>query len=121
MTWKIIRLMIILFSFVLQSVLANKKNKWLGLILPIVFFIITTAFLVLNLTEAFLFVEDYGLFLIEYGSTGLFALILKIGFIYTPFLIQLIIYLVARRYYKKRNGPVKDNKEFKKMMVDDLD
>lgn len=117
----LIVLMVLLSSFVLQFVLANKRSKWLGLILPIVFFIITTAFLILNLTDAFLLVADYGLFLVEYGSAGFFALILKIGFIYTPFLIHLIIYFVGRRYYKKRNGPVKDNKEFKKMIVDDLD
>ena len=96
MIWKIIVLMIILFSFVLQFVLANKKSKWLGLIIPIVFLIIATAFLIMNLTDAFLFVEDYGLFLVEYGSVGLFALILKIGFIYTP-LFDSVDHLLCRQ------------------------
>ncbi len=92
-----------------------------GLIIPLVCFAEASVFLILNLTGTFITVEGYGLFLTEYGSTGLFAMILKVGFIYTPVVIQLIIYFVCRHYYKKRNAPIKHNKEFKKMIVDDLD
>ena len=121
MIWVIIVLVAVLSSFALQFLLANKKSKWLGLILPSVFFVATTAFLIMNLTDAFLFVEDYGLFLVEYGNAGLWAMILKVGFIYAPFGIHLILYFIRRHYYKKRNGPARDNKEFRKMIVDDLD
>lgn len=121
MIWQIIILVIILASFAAEYILSNKKNKWLGLIIPIVFFIALSVFLALNLTDAFSNVEGYGLFLTEYGSTGLFALILKTGFIYTLVVIQLIIYFITRHYYKKRNKPLKNNKELKKMIIDDLD
>ena len=121
MIWQIIILIIILASFAAEYILSNKKDKWLGLIIPLVFFIASSIFLVLNLTDAFSNVEGYGLFLIEYGSTGMFALILKTGFIYTPVAIQLIIYFITRHYYKKKNNPAKHNKEYKKMMIDDLD
>jgi hypothetical protein len=112
--------MVILLSFILEIFLSSRKSKWLGLIIPVVFFVSSTIFLVLNLKDAFSVIEGYGIFLTEHGSAGFFALILKIGFIYTPVLIQLIIYFICRHYYKKRNGPAKDNKELKKMIVDDL-
>ena len=121
MFWLIITIIIILVSFALEYLLSNKKNKWFGMIQPLVFFIAASLFLILNLTDAFINVEGYGLFLIEYGSTGLFAMILKVGFIYMPVVIQLIIYFVCRHCYQKRNDPAKSNKEFKKMIVDDLD
>ena len=121
MFWSIITIIIFLVSFVFEYFLSRKKNKWLGLVIPFVYFIAASVFLILNLTDAFYTVEGYGWFLIEYGSAGLFAMILKVGFIYTPVLIQLIIYFVCRHYYKKRNDPDKNNKELKKMIVNDLD
>ena len=121
MIWKILIPVVVASSFVVQVLLAKKKSKWLGLIFPIVFFVTATVFLILNLTNSFLFAEDYGWFLVEYGSAGFWAMILKVGFIYTPFGIYLILYFICRHYYKKRNGPVKDNKEFRKMIVDDLE
>jgi len=120
MNWLIITLIIILGSFVAQYFLSKKRSEWFGIILPTVFFVMATVFLVLNLTDAFNNVEGFGVFLLRHGSTGLFALILKIGFIYTPLFIQLVIYFFCRRR-KKRDGVSKDNKELKKMMVDDLD
>ena len=121
MFWFISILIIILASFVLEYFLARKENRWPGLIIPFVYFVAASVFLILNLMNAFFTIEGYGLFLIEHGSSGHFAMIFKIGFIFTPGLIQLIIYFVCRHYYKKRNDPVKNNKELKKMIVDDLD
>ena len=119
MIWFIIALVISLASFALEYFLSIKKSFWPGLILPMVFFSASSVFLILNLTDAFSTVEGYGMFLFGYGSAGLFALILKVGFIYTPVLIQLIIYFICR--YRKRSAPNKAAKEFKKMMADDLD
>ena len=105
MIWQIIFFIVILFSFVLQIYLSSKKSRWLGVIVPVVFFIAASVFLVLNLSDAFSAIEGYGFFLIAYGSAGFFALILKIGFIYTPVLIQLVIYFICRHYYKKKKPP----------------
>ena len=121
MLWLIITIIFILASFVLEYFLSREKNKWLGLITPFATFVAASVFLILNLIDAFFTVEGYGLFLIEYGSVGLIAMVLKVGLIYTPVLIQLIIYFVCRHYYKKINHPVKNNQELKKMIVDDLD
>lgn len=119
MIWFIIASIIALASFVPEYFLSIKKSFLPGLILPIVFFAASSVFLILNLTDAFSTVEGYGLFLTGYGSAGLFALILKVGLIYTPVLIQLVIYFICR--YKIRKTPSKTSKEFKKMMADDLD
>ena len=121
MTTPIIVLILVLASFVLEVILSHKKDKRLGLIIPIVTFVAASIFLIINLADGFSSVEGYGLFLTEYGSTGLFAFILKVGFIYSPVAVQLVIYFVFRHRYKKQNDPLKNNKEFKKMIVDDLD
>lgn len=121
MTGAIIILILTLLSFGLQGLISKKKSKWLGLIIPVAFFTAASIFLALNLTDAFSTVQGYGLFLAEYGGTGLFALILKIGFLYAPVIIQLMIYFVCRRHYDRMNHPAKSNREFKRMIAEDLD
>lgn len=116
----IIVLILVLVSFALEAVLSNKKDKKLGLIIPIVTFIATSIFLIINLADGFSSVEGYGLFLTEYGSRGLFAFIFRVGFLYSPVAVQLAIYFIFRHRYKKQNDPLKNNKELKKMIVDDL-
>jgi hypothetical protein len=121
MTRLVFVLALILLSFLFQFILSNKKNKWLGLIIPSAFFVVSTIFLIVNLTTAFHTIEGYGQFLVGYGGNGAIALFLKTGFIYSPFLVNLLIYILCRHKYKKYTGSAKSEKEIKKMIVDDLD
>ena len=109
-----------LISFVAGYFLSYRKSKWHGLILPGVYFCAACIFLALNLLDAFPAMEAYGFFLTEHGSAGFFAVILKIGFVFSPAAVHLVIYFVSRHYYEKTHNPTKHNKEYKKMLADDL-
>ena len=111
---------VILISFGLEYVLSIQKKEWPGLILPAITLLGICMFLVFNLGSAFSTMEGFGLFLTEYGSAGFFALLLKTGVLCLPLLIQLAIFFTCRHYYKKKNEPLKNNKEFKKMIAKDL-
>ncbi|MBN2880322.1 MAG: hypothetical protein JXN65_11920 [Clostridia bacterium] len=107
---------IIIILILAEVLLSTRKNKWLGLIIPAVMFILLSVFLIFNLLEAFLKIEDLGRFLLLYGRKGVFALILKMGFVYSPVILNLIIYFVIR----KIKYPKDSKKEINKMLADDL-
>lgn len=117
----IIFCVVILISFGLECILSNRKNFWPGLILPAITLLGICAYLMFNLGAVFSTMEGFGLFLTEYGSGGFFALLVKTIILFLPLLIQLGIYFACRYFYKKRNEPLKNNKEFKKMIAKDLD
>lgn len=121
MTRVILVLVIIIVSFVFQYILSKKPNKWLGLIIPAVFFIVMSVFFIIAFSKSIYTVEDYGQFLLDYGFTGVIAQILKIAFIYFPMVIYLVIYLVCRRKFRHKDRPSKSKKEIKKMLAKDLD
>ena len=109
-----------LLSFVAEYFLSYRQTKWHGLILPCVYFGAAGMFLILNLLNAFPAMESFGFFLTEHGGTGFFALVLKIGFVFSPAAVHLIIYFVSRHYYVKTHHPATRNKEYKRMLADDL-
>ncbi len=107
---------IIVVLILAEVLLSMRKSKWPGLIIPAVLFIVLSLFLIFNLLEAFLKIEDFGRFLLLYGRRGIFALILKMGFVYSPVILNLIIYFVIR----KIKYPKDSKKEINKMLADDL-
>lgn len=117
----ILVLVITIISFWFQLVLSKKHNKWLGLIIPGTFLVITSIFLVITFTSSINTVEDYGQFLLDHGFTGVMAQILKIGFIYLPTLLHLVIYFICRRKFRHIDRPTKAKKEMRKMIAKDLD
>lgn len=110
-----------LVGFAAEYYLAYRQNRWHGLILPAVYFCAACVFLALNLLNAFPATEAFGAFLTAHGGAGFFALALKIGFAVSPVIVQLIIYFVGRHYYEKTHNPARHNKEYKKMLADDLE
>ncbi len=120
MVWFWVLLVITLLSFGLESWLAQRAAAWYGFVLPGVYFTAACVFLLLNLLHVFPQTETFGAFLVEYGGAGLFALILKIGFLFSPAAVQLILYGVFRRRYLRRHHPARHNREYQKMMADDL-
>lgn len=120
MVWFWILVVVTLLSFGAQYFLSYRKNKWHGLVLPVIYFAAASLYLLLNLLHVFPQTEVFGTFLSEHGSAGFFALILKIGFLFSPAGVQLILYIVCRHYYAKINNPAKNNKQYKKMIADDL-
>ena len=110
-----------LLSFVAEYFLAYRRSKWPGLILPVTYFCAASVFLLLNLLDAFPQTEAFGSFLSQYGSAGFVALLLKIGFLYVPAVLHTVLCLVFRRRYRKTHHPAKHNKEYQKILADDLD
>ena len=121
MIWFWILMIVTLLSFVAEGFLAYRRSKWHGLILPLVYFCAASLFLLLNLLHAFPETEMFGFFLLEYGSIGMMALLLKIGFIYTPLIIHVVVFIVFHHRYRKFHHPAKYNKEYQKMLADDLE
>ncbi|MFH1880302.1 MAG: hypothetical protein ABIK64_05875 [Bacillota bacterium] len=121
MVWFICIAALTVLSFGLQYFLSYRKNAWHGLILPVVYGCAAGVFLLLNLLSAFPETEAFGSFLTEFGSAGFIALILKIGFVCSPAAVHLILYFVRRHRYNKTHCPVKHNREYKKMLADDLE
>ena len=120
MVWFWILLIVTVLSFGVQYFLSYRKNKWHGLVLPVAYFCAGGVFLLLNLLHVFPEMETFGAFLTEYGGAGFFALVLKIGFVFFPAAVHLIIYLFVRHGYEKTHNPARHNKEYKKMLADDL-
>jgi hypothetical protein len=120
MVWFWILVAVTLLSFVPEYFLSYQTNKWRGLILPVLYFCAAGVFLALNLLQVFPETEAFGFFLTEYGNTGFFALILKIGFVFSPAAVHLILYFVGRHFYNKTHNPVKRSREYNKMLADDL-
>ncbi len=120
-----IRLPIVLIflaiSFGVQVLLSRTYKWWPGLILPLIHLIIAVAFFIYNLNEAFLNLESYGQFLIQYGWTGLFALVIKSSVIFVPTILLLLIYWFFRHQYNKKHSPPSKDKAYRKMMAKDLD
>jgi len=121
MIWFWIIFAVTLLSFAAEVFLSYRANKWHGLILPAVYIVAAGVFLLLNLLHAFPATEAFGSFLVEYGGAGFFALVLKIGFVLLPAVVLLIIYFIGRHAFEKTHNPVKHNKEYKKMLADDLE
>ncbi|MEZ4627113.1 MAG: hypothetical protein R2912_03100 [Eubacteriales bacterium] len=99
-----ILLLVLIAGFVLEFFLSRNKNWGWGVIIPAVSFLLSSVFILFNVSKAFASVTGYGSFLLQYGRTGLIALILKVGFIYLPVVIQLIIFALCRRHYKKTHA-----------------
>ena len=116
--WSIAAVMVV--SFAAEYFLSYRANRWHGLILPAVYLAAAGTFVLLNLLQAFPDMQTYGLFLAEYGGAGFFAAILKIGFVLFPVAVYLVIYRIRRHQYAKTHQPAKHNKEYKKMLADDL-
>ncbi|MEX1376206.1 MAG: hypothetical protein AB1Z23_01920 [Eubacteriales bacterium] len=110
---------VLIVLLALEIFLSLKKSKWLGLIIPAGLFILLSIFAIFNISEAFTNIEGFGGFLQSYGGVGIWALSLKLGFVYSPVIISLIIYFVCRAAYKNSHPTTKD-KEMKKMMAEDL-
>ena len=104
---------------ILEGYLSTRTNKFYGLIIPAVFFILMSVFLFVNMGEAFYSVKGFGQFLSSYGQTGLFALVLKTGFAYLPVIFYLAIYFICRGIYK-HNHPSDNKKEMDKRLAEDL-
>ncbi len=121
MVWFWILLAVTVLSFAAEYFLSYRKSKWHGLILPVAYFCAACVFLLLNLLHAFPGMEAFGAFLTEYGGAGFFALALKIGFVFSPAAVHLVIYLIFRRAYDKMHNPAMRDKEYKKMLADDLE
>ncbi len=121
MVWFICIAALTVLSFGLQYYLSYRKNVWHGLVLPIMYFCAAVVFLLLNLLSAFPATEAFGSFLTEFGSAGFIALILKIGFVCSPAAVHLMIFIVRRHRYNKTHRPAKHNREYKKMLADDLE
>jgi len=113
-------LVLLIAGFVLEFFLSRNKNWVWGIIIPAISFLLSSAFILFNVSKAFASVAGYGSFLMQYGGSGLIALILKVGLIYMPVVMQLIIFALCRRHYKKTHAAPGDNKELKKMIADDL-
>ena len=103
---------------ILEGYLSMRKNKFYGLLIPAIFFILISVFLLVNIGDAFYSVKGFGQFLSSYGQTGLFALILKIGFAYLIVILYLVIYFICRGIYN--NHPSDNKKEMDKMLAEDL-
>lgn len=114
-------LAVTLLSFAAEYLLSNCANRWAGLILPGTYGIAAIVFLLLNLLHAFPATEAFGSFLSAYGSAGFWALVLKIGFVLSPVIVHLILYGLGRHAYQKTHSPVKHNREYQKMIADDLE
>ena len=112
----IILIVVIAILFALEVILSLRKSRWPGLIIPAALFVVLTVFLVFNLLEAFINIEDFGRFLLDYGSPGIFALFARIAFLYSPVILNLIIYFIIR----KVKFPKNNSKEINKMLADDL-
>ena len=99
-------IVLIVVIFVLQIYLSKNENKWLGLILPFISFIISIVPIIL-----------YFISIISSGEVlkGTDILDLTLSFLITniPTLILLVIYLVCRKNMKK-------NKQLEKMCIKDL-
>ncbi|MBN1778080.1 MAG: hypothetical protein JW811_08170 [Clostridiales bacterium] len=119
MTWFWITAASVVLSWGAEVWLSYRESIWHGLILPAVCFVGASVFLIFLLT-VFPETEAFGAFLTQYGSAGFFALVLKIGFLYVPAAVHLAIYFVCKHYYRKNHHPAKHNKEYKKMLADDL-
>lgn len=120
MLWVWILAIVTVLSFVLEWYLSYQANNWHGLVLPAVFLAAGGIFLVLNLLNVFPQTEAFGSFLALHGTAGAFAVFLKAGFLLTPGVIHGIIYLVCKLFYRKNNQPAKHNKQYKKMLANDL-
>ena len=120
MVWFWIIITLTFASFAGEYFLSYCQSKWHGLVLPIAFFAAASVFLMFNLLDAFPAMEKYGAFLTVHGAAGFIAVILKIGLLYTPTFIHLAVYFTGRHLYKKKHHPIKHNKEYKKMLADDL-
>ena len=120
MTWVWILAIMVVLSWGLEGWLSYRDNNWHGLVLPVICFAAAAVFIVLNLLNAFPETSEFGSFLVLHGTVGLFAVILKVGFLFTPAAVHLIVYFVSKHYYRKTHSPVTHNKEYKKMLADDL-
>lgn len=94
---------LVLLSFFLQGILSKLNNKWYGLILPTLFVIITTASIILLMSNSNYTYNDYAQFFVDNGMTGVIAQFIKVGIIYIPVIIHLIIYFVCRKKLKTTN------------------
>ena len=112
----IVLIIIAVILFAAEVLLSLIKNKWIGLIIPTILFVVLTFFLVFNLLEAFIRIEDFGQFLVIYGGRGVFALIARICFLYSPVIVNLIIYFIIRKVKYSNDS----KKEINKMLADDL-
>ncbi len=109
-----------LLSFAGEYFLSYRRGKWPGLILPLLYFCAAAVFMALNLLDVFPNMESYGVFLTVHGSAGFFAVVLKLGFVFLPVMIQLVIYVITRHCFAKKHHPAAHNREYKKMLADDL-
>ena len=113
-------LAVTVLSFGAECRLAYRAKRWPGIILPAAYAGFAVVFLLLNLLQAFSDVEAFGTFLTAYGGGGLFALVLKIGFLCSPVGIHLLLYGCCRRRYAQKHNPAQHNREYRKMLTDDL-
>lgn len=95
-----ILLIILLIFLALQVFLSLQKNKWLGLILPILY-------------ELFALIVSFG----NMMYTGQIAPIIMVFMLFSiPAIINFVIYLACRARVKAKN-----NNEIQKMNIQDLD
>ena len=120
MTLIIIITLIVFVLLFVQVFLSNTKNKWSGLIIPILIFSLTTISFIYNINDSHESLSDFGKFLIENNGQGLITLILRAGFLYIPFLIAFGIYIFSRIKVSKKTGNKKGKNEIEKMMISDL-
>lgn len=95
----------IIITTVLQVYLSLRDNKWIGLILPIIFLLIPTIYILIMMLTHYSSAELSTYFNDE-GIKGVLGQLLKISIFFLPAIIDTIIYIVCRK---------------KKMIVDDLD
>jgi cytochrome c biogenesis factor len=110
----IISILVIILSFIFEYIFTKKQRKTLAFSVIGIVGILSVTFLIFNLTEAFSTIDYFNDFLSEYGITGLIALILKTGFIFLPFVINIVIYLVVNTIHNKNTS------EIDKMIAKDI-
>jgi hypothetical protein len=89
----------------LQIFLSKKPNKWLGLILPIITFLISIILMIPSMEN---------IFRIEFISRAFFANMVACVFFNIPTVVLLAIYLIFRKKIRKAN-------EIEKMRIQDLE
>ena len=94
--------MLLLASFYVQYLSARKKELWPSILLIGIIFIPSMVFLVMNYLDAFPTVEGFAGFLLDYGTNGVWALILKTGLILFPSLIHLGILIFVKLRIKRK-------------------
>lgn len=100
MPFLVITILLLLLGLPLQYYLIHHYKDIAKGFLWVIF--LTYVFILLmNILSAFPTFNDYLIFFDDYGYSGIFAFILKVGFILSPVVVHAIFYFVVSKRIKK--------------------